>query len=71
MTATHARRSAGRRQRPALFWLLYLADAGLMIASGLACCVGYKTRPSAIAFASTLAVVAEIERVGSSGFALL
>jgi hypothetical protein len=35
VTATHARRSAGRRQRPALFWLLYLADAGLMIASGL------------------------------------
>lgn len=35
MTATHARRSAGRRQRPASFWLLYLADAGLMIASGL------------------------------------
>jgi hypothetical protein len=35
VTATHARRSAGRRQRPASFWLLYLADAGLMIASGL------------------------------------
>jgi hypothetical protein len=35
VTATHARRSAGRGQRPASFWLLYLADAGLMIASGL------------------------------------
>jgi hypothetical protein len=35
VTTTHARRSAGRRQRPASFWLLYLADAGLMIASGL------------------------------------
>jgi hypothetical protein len=35
VTTTHARRSAGARQRPASLWLLYLADAGLLIASGL------------------------------------
>jgi hypothetical protein len=35
VTATHERRSAARRQRPASLWLLFLADAGLMIASGL------------------------------------
>ena len=35
MTTTHQRRSAGARQRPASLWLLYLADAGLLIASGL------------------------------------
>src|SRR5580698_4576250 len=32
MTTTHERRSAGQRQRPASLWLLYLADAGLLIA---------------------------------------
>ena len=36
MTTTRERRSVSRRQRrPAAFWLLYLADAGLLIASGL------------------------------------
>jgi len=35
MTSTRERRSAGQRQRPASLWLLYLADAGLLIASGL------------------------------------
>ncbi len=35
MTTTRERRSAGQRQRPASLWLLYLADAGLMVASGL------------------------------------
>ncbi len=35
MTATRERRSVGQRQRPASFWLLYLADAGLLVASGL------------------------------------
>jgi hypothetical protein len=35
VTTTHERRSVSRRQRPASLWLLYLADAGLMIASGL------------------------------------
>ena len=35
MTTTGERRSAGQRQRPASLWLLYLADAGLLIASGL------------------------------------
>ena len=35
MTTTSHRRSVTRRQRPAWLWLLFLADAGLMIASGL------------------------------------
>jgi len=35
VTTTHERRPVSRRQRPASLWLLYLADAGLMIASGL------------------------------------
>jgi len=35
MTTTRERRSAGQRQRPASFWLLYLVDAGLLVASGL------------------------------------
>ena len=35
MTTTSERRSVTRRQRPAWLWLLYLADAGLLIASGL------------------------------------
>jgi hypothetical protein len=35
VTTTHERRPVNRRQRPASLWLLYLADAGLMIASGL------------------------------------
>jgi hypothetical protein len=35
VTTTRERRSAGQRQRPASLWLLYLADAGLLIASGL------------------------------------
>jgi hypothetical protein len=34
MTTTRERRSAGQRQRPASLWLLYLIDAGLLIASG-------------------------------------
>jgi hypothetical protein len=35
MTTTSERRSVSRRQRPAWLWLLFLADAGLLIASGL------------------------------------
>jgi hypothetical protein len=35
MTTTRERRSVGQRQRPASFWLLYLIDAGLLVASGL------------------------------------
>jgi hypothetical protein len=35
VTTTRERRSAAERQRPASLWLLYLADAGLLIASGL------------------------------------
>src|ERR1700735_5832927 len=35
MTRTPCVHSAGRRRRPASLWLLYLADAGLLIASGL------------------------------------
>jgi hypothetical protein len=36
VTTTRERRSVGRRRRrPASLWLLFLADAGLMIASGL------------------------------------
>jgi hypothetical protein len=35
MTVTRERRSAAQRQRPAWLWLFYLADAGLLIASGL------------------------------------
>jgi len=36
VTATHRRRSATRRRRtPPGLWILYLCDAGLLIASGL------------------------------------
>jgi hypothetical protein len=35
VTTTRERRSVTQRQRPMWFWLLYLADAGLLIASGL------------------------------------
>ena len=35
MTTTSERRSVNQRRRPAWLWLLFLADAGLMIASGL------------------------------------
>ena len=35
MTTASERRSVTQRQRPAWLWLLYLADAGLMVASGL------------------------------------
>ncbi len=35
MTTTSERRSLNQRRRPAWLWLLFLADAGLMIASGL------------------------------------
>ncbi len=35
MTTTRERRSVGQRRRPASLWLLYLVDAGLLIASGL------------------------------------
>jgi hypothetical protein len=34
MTTARERRAAGQRQRPASLWLLYLIDAGLLIASG-------------------------------------
>jgi hypothetical protein len=35
VTTTDERRSVAQRQRPAWLWLLYLADAGLLVASGL------------------------------------
>jgi hypothetical protein len=35
VTATSERSSVAPRQRPAWLWLFYLADAGLMVASGL------------------------------------
>jgi hypothetical protein len=35
VTTTRERRSVTQRQRPMWLWLLYLADAGLLIASGL------------------------------------
>jgi hypothetical protein len=35
VTATSERRSVTQRQRPAWLWLFYLADAGLLVASGL------------------------------------
>ena len=35
MTITTPRRSVARPQRPRWLWLLYVCDAGLMIASGL------------------------------------
>jgi hypothetical protein len=35
MTTTRERHSASQRQRPAWLWLFYLADAGLLVASGL------------------------------------
>jgi hypothetical protein len=35
VTTTSERRSVTQRQRPAWLWLLYLADAGLLVASGL------------------------------------
>ncbi len=35
MTTTTQRRSVARPQRPRWLWLLYVCDAGLMIASGL------------------------------------
>ncbi len=35
MTITTQRRSVARPQRPRWLWLLYVCDAGLMIASGL------------------------------------
>ena len=41
------------------------AVAVLMVAAGLACCVGWKTRKSAIVFASTLAFVAVSDRLAA------
>jgi hypothetical protein len=35
VTATSERRSVAQRQRPAWLWLFFVADAGLMVASGL------------------------------------
>jgi hypothetical protein len=35
VTTTSERRSVTQRQRPAWLWLLYLADAALLVASGL------------------------------------
>ena len=35
MTAIRSHRSTGQRSRGGLMWLLYLADAGLLVASGL------------------------------------
>jgi hypothetical protein len=35
MTTTHARRSSTSRQSQPWMWLLYLCDAGLLVASGL------------------------------------
>ena len=45
----------------ALAWLVAVA----MIASGLACCLGYKTRRSALVFAATLAFVALSDRLAA------
>jgi hypothetical protein len=35
MTTTRERHSVSQRRRPAWLWLFYLADAGLLVASGL------------------------------------
>lgn len=35
MTTTHARRSAAGRRSQSWMWLLYICDAGLLVASGL------------------------------------
>jgi hypothetical protein len=35
MTATRQRQSTGKRQRPAWLWVLFVCDAGLLIASGV------------------------------------
>ena len=45
----------------ALAWAVAIA----MVASGLACSLGYKTRPSALVFAATLAVVAVSDRLAA------
>jgi uncharacterized membrane protein YphA (DoxX/SURF4 family) len=41
------------------------AVAALMVAAGLACSAGYKTRPSAVVFAATLAFVAVSDRLSA------
>jgi uncharacterized membrane protein YphA (DoxX/SURF4 family) len=45
----------------ALAWLV----AAAMVASGLACALGYRTRPSALVFAATLAFVALSDRLAA------
>jgi uncharacterized membrane protein YphA (DoxX/SURF4 family) len=50
---------------PALPSLLAWAVAATMIASGLACALGYKTRRSALVFAATLAFVALSDRLAA------
>ncbi len=45
----------------ALAWLV----AAAMVASGLSCALGYKTRPSALVFAATLAFVAVSDRLAA------
>ncbi len=50
---------------PALPSALAWAVAIAMVASGLACSLGYKTRPSALVFAATLAFVAVSDRLAA------
>ena len=50
---------------PALPSILAWAVAAAMVASGLACSLGYKTRPSALVFAATLAFVALSDRLAA------
>jgi uncharacterized membrane protein YphA (DoxX/SURF4 family) len=50
---------------PALPSVLAWAVAATMVASGLACSLGYKTRPSALVFAATLVFVALSDRLAA------
>ena len=50
---------------PALPSALAWVVAAAMVASGLACSLGYKTRPSALVFAATLAFVAVSDRLAA------
>jgi uncharacterized membrane protein YphA (DoxX/SURF4 family) len=50
---------------PALPSSVAWALAALMVASGLACALGYKSRPSALVFAATLAFVALSDRLAA------
>ncbi len=50
---------------PALPSVLAWAVAAVMVASGLSCALGYRTRPSALVFAATLAFVAVSDRLAA------